>query len=243
VEEHCQKRQKQITGKRTAAMRTIITLALLSVAAITAKAQDNPDAATEVHTLAQMMRVQATISPAWSVTLLSGNDTVQSVSSGRTNVYLHGTAEYYWDERFSTRGDIYFLINPNDAKPGGVKYNHGLQVGVSCHLIKGSNIDPFIGIRTGLNLTQITPVTLNDGVAQAPDYHVPKHIDPTWAPVIGCNFYGERIFHFFVEGAWMQGTYRPAIGPQLSLEEFRISAGLGFNISFFKPVDTVRQKI
>lgn len=223
-------------------MRKIIALAFLSVAAITVKAQDNPDGPVEVHTLAQMMRVQATISPAWSVTLLSGGDSIQSVSGDRTNVYLHGTAEYYWDERFSTRADIYFLLNKNGV-PGGIKYNHGFQVGASCHLIKGSNIDPFIGLRGGMNFTQVTPMTLTDGVTQAIDFTIPAHVDPTWAPVIGCNFYGQRIFHFFVEGAWMQGTYRPNIGPQLSLEEFRVSAGLGLNISFFKPVDTVRQKI
>lgn len=223
-------------------MRKIIAIAFLSVAAIAAKAQDNPEGTVEVHTLAQMMRLTATISPAWSVTLLNNGDSIQSVSGGRTNVYLHGTAEYYWDERFSTRADIYFLLNKNDV-PGGIRYNHGFQVGASCHLIKGSNIDPFIGLRAGMNLTQITPMTLSDGILSAPDYTIPAHVDPTWAPVIGCNFYGERIFHFFIEGAWMQGTYRPNVGPQLSLEEFRVSAGLGLNISFFKPVDTVRQKI
>lgn len=224
-------------------MRRIIALALFSAAAIAAKAQDNPpaDGPVVVHSLAQMMRVQATISPAWSVTLLSGGDSIQSVSGDRTNVYLHATAEYYWDERFSTRADIYFLLNKN-SNPGGIKYNHGMQIGASCHLIKGSNIDPFIGLRAGLNMTQVTPSGMTDGIISglvAP----PIHLDPTWAPVIGCNFYGERIFHFFVEGAWMQGIYRPNIGPQLSLEEFRISAGLGLNISFYKPVDTVRKKI
>jgi hypothetical protein len=227
-------------------MKKIITLAFMFAAIVSAKAQvaATPDdgGTTEVHSLAQMMRVQATISPAWSVTLLSGSDSIESVSGGRTNVYLHGTSEYYWDERFSTRADIYFLLNKNNVA-GGIKYNHGFQIGLSCHLIKGSNIDPFIGIRGGMNLTQITPMTLSDGITTAIDYPIPMHVDPTWAPVFGCNFYGERIFHFFVEGAWMQGTYRPNVGPQLSLEEFRVSAGLGLNISFYKPVDTVRKKI
>lgn len=228
--------------------KKIIAIALFSAAVITVKAQDNPpaDGPVTVHTLAQMMRVQATISPAWSVTLLSGGDSIQSIGGGRTNVYAHGTAEYYWDERFSTRADIYFLLNKSD-EPGGVKHNHGFQVGASCHLIKGSNIDPFIGLRAGLNYTQAqqrSEVYPQTPTTTATIHYTPSgHIDPTWAPVIGCNFYGERIFHFFIEGAWMQGTYRPFAGPQLSLEEFRVSAGLGLNISFFKPVDTVRQKI
>lgn len=225
-------------------MKKIFGIIFLSAAAFTVKAQDNPpaDGPVTVHTLAQMLRLQATISPAWSVTLLSGGDSVQSVSSGRTNVYIHATAEYYWDERFSTRSDIYFLVNKDDAQ-GGIKHNHGFQVGFSTHLIKGSNIDPFIGIRGGLNYTQVQRMNLTDGVTTAVDYPMPAHIDPTWAPVIGCNFYGERIFHFFVEAAYMMGTYRPAYAPQFSLEEVRVSAGLGWNFSFYKPVDTVRQKI
>jgi hypothetical protein len=41
----------------------------------------------------------------------------------------------------------------------------------------------------------------------------------------------------------MNGTYRPSVGPQMSLEEIRLSAGLGWNFSLYKPVDSVRQKI
>lgn len=225
-------------------MKKIFGLLLLSATSFTVNAQDNPpqDGPVKVSTLAQMLRLQATISPAWSVTLLSGGDSVQSISSGRTNVYIHATAEYYWDERFSTRSDIYYFVN-KDPNPGGMKHNHGFQVGASCHLLKGSNIDPFIGMRAGLNYTQVNRMNLTDGVSTAIDYPMPGHIDPTWAPVVGCNFYGQRIFHFFIEGAYMMGKYRPSFAPQFSLEEFRLSAGLGWNFSFYKPVDTVRQKI
>lgn len=229
-------------------MKKFFGILFLSAAALSANAQDNPQQGdpVTVHTLAQMLRLQATISPAWSVTLLSGGDSVQSVSSGRTNVYIHGTAEYYWDERFSTRSDIYFLVNKN-ADPGGIKHNHGFQLGFSYHMIKRSKIDPFIGIRGGLNYTQVQPSAQVYQATPTESWTIlvtpQAHIDPTWAPVIGCNFYGEKIFHFFIEGAYMMGMYRPAFSQQLSLEEFRVSAGLGWNISFYKPVDTVRQKI
>lgn len=228
-------------------MKKLIALALFAATTISATAQDQPqDGPIVKSTLAQMLRLQATISPAWSVTLLHNGDSVQSVGGGRTNAYIHATAEYYWDERFSTRSDIYFLLNKS-SEPGGVKMNHGFQVGASCHLLKGSMIDPFIGLRAGMNITQAQPntelypisATVSGNIAYTPTVH----IDPTWAPVVGINFYGERIFHFFIEGAYMMGTYRSNIGPQMSLEEFRLSAGLGWNFSFYKPVDTVRQKI
>jgi hypothetical protein len=205
-------------------------------------AQDQPAEGPIVKSsLAQMLRLQATITPAWSVSLLT-NDTTATISSGKTRVYLHTTAEYYWDERVSMRGDLYFLL-VKDGNPGGMKHNHGFQVGLSYHLLKKSNIDPFIGVRAGLNYTQVQAMNLNDGVLTALNYNVPAHIDPTWAPVAGINFYGQRVFHFFIEAAYMNGTYRPSVGPQMSLEEIRLSAGLGWNFSLYKPVDSVRQKI
>lgn len=223
-------------------MKKIVALLFFGTSALIASAQDQPSGPVTVHTLAQMLRTQLTITPAWSATLISGDNNA-SISGGRTNIYLHGTAEYYWDERFSTRGDAYYFLNKSKEK-GGMKHNHGFQVGVSYHLIKGSNIDPFIGMRGGLNITQINPMDFNDSLTLTwLDYNVPAHVDPTWAPVVGVNFYGERIFHFFVEGAYMMGTYRPTIGPQLSLEEFRLSVGLGWNFSLYKPVEEVRQKI
>lgn len=223
-------------------MKNILAILFLGTASISAIAQDEPTGPVQVHSLAQMLRTQLTITPAWSMSLISG-DNVQSVSGGRTNIYLHGTAEYYWDERFSMRGDIYYFLNKDKAK-GGMKHNHGFQVGGSWHLLKGSSIDPFVGLRAGLNFTQVNPMDFSNNLTLTwVDYNVPAHLDPTWAPVVGINFYGERIFHFFVEGAYMMGTYRPAIGPQLSLEEIRVSVGLGWNFSFYKPVETVRQKI
>ena len=223
-------------------MKKILSILFLGTLTLSVRAQEEPQGPVTVHSLAQMLRTQLTITPAWSASLISG-DNVQAISGGRTNIYLHGTAEYYWDQRFSMRGDVYYLLNKS-ADKGGVKHNHGIQVGGSCHLLKGSNIDPFIGLRGGINITQVNPMDFSNKLTLTwVDYNVPAHIDPTWAPVVGVNFYGERIFHFFVEGEYMMGTYRPPIGPQLSLEEIRVSVGLGWNFSFYKPVETVRQKI
>lgn len=220
-------------------MKKLIALVFVALTTSAVNAQDDEPAT--VQTRAQLLRLQATITPAWCVTLLSGNDSIQSISSGKTNVYLHGTAEYYWDERFSTRGDMYFLLTKT-SKPGGVKYNHGVQVGVSYHFLQRGYIDPFFGVRGGLNMTQVTPFGMTDGIDTVL-VTPPIKLDPTWAPVVGINFYSPRIFHFFIECAWMQGTYRPNVGPQRSLEEFRLSAGLGFNFSFARQANNVRQKI
>jgi hypothetical protein len=181
-----------------------------------------------MNDLQGLLRTQLTITPAWSVTGKSGDQSA-AISGGRTNVYLHGTLEYYWTKRFSTRGDAFYFVNKNKIN-GGMKHNHSLQVGASYHFMKGMAIDPFIGVTGGISYEQIYPVdiTRGDGITLL-NYPVPGHFDPVWAPRVGVNFFGQRVFHFFIEAEYLMGTYRPSIGPSRSLNEVRVSAGLGLN--------------
>ncbi len=189
-----------------------------------------------------LLRTQLTLTPSWMMKGTSGNDST-SISSARTNVYLHGTLEYYWTEHFSTRGDIYYFQNKNSA-PGGLKKNHSLQVGCSYHFMKGMSLDPYVGVCGGISLVQISPMDFMKGDSTfLPNYQVPSHLDPVWAPRVGMNFYGQHVFHFFVEAQYLMGTYRPAIGPILSINEIRISAGLGFNFVILHKEATVRPAI
>lgn len=188
-------------------------------------ADDNTFAMNDLQGL---LRTQLTITPAWSVTGKSG-DKSAAISGGRTNIYLHGTLEYYWTKHFSTRGDAFYFVNKNKID-GGLKHNHSIQTGVSWHFMKGMKIDPFIGATAGLSYEQIYPVDImrGDGVTFQ-DYPMRGHFDPIWAPRAGVNFFGQHVFHFFIEAEYLIGTYRPAIGPSRSLNEVRVSAGLGLN--------------
>ncbi|MDQ3111544.1 MAG: hypothetical protein M3R17_16780 [Bacteroidota bacterium] len=206
-----------------------LSAAIFSVSILFSQTAPTPEDNTfAMNDLQGLLRTQLTISPAWSITGTSG-DKSTSISGGRTNVYLHGTIEYYWTEHFSTRGDAFYFVNKNKIN-GGLKHNHSLQVGASYHFLKGMTFDPFIGVTTGISVEQIYPVTMTrgDGVTWT-DYPAPAHIDPVWAPRVGMNFFGQGVFHFFVEAEYLMGNYRPAIGPTLSLNELRVSAGLGLN--------------
>lgn len=227
-------------------MRKIQLLFALLIPAALLHAQDQPsggdDNTVTTHTLAGLLRTQLTITPAWSVTGTSGSHS-ESISGGRTNIYLHGTAEYYFTERFSIRGDGYYFVNKNKVA-GGLKHNHCVQVGADFHLLKSMTFDPYIGLATGINLAQIYPMDFykspGDTIA---NYAVPAHLDPIWGPRVGINFYGQRIFHFFIEGQYLMGAYRPPMGPTRSLNEIRISAGLGWNWVFTHKEATVRHQI
>lgn len=223
-------------------MRTRLSLFALLLPATLLFGQDQGDDAVKMTSLDGLLRTQLTITPAWSVKASSGNS-AGSISGGRTNVYLHGTAEYYFTERISLRGDAFYFVNKNKI-PAGMIHNHCFEVGSGFHLLKGKMIDPFIGAGAGLNYAQTNP---RDFV-KAPstvlvDYAVPGHIDPVWGPRLGVNFFGQRIFHFFIEAHYFMGVYRPSIGPALSLNELRVSAGLGWNWVFTKKEASVRPTI
>jgi hypothetical protein len=221
-------------------MRLHIPLLAILLSTVQLSAQENNSVSTP--TLAGLLRTQLTITPAWSITGTSGENS-SSIAGGRTNVYLHGTAEYYFTERFSARGDGYYFLNKNKVD-GGIKYNHAIQVGASWHLLKNATIDPFIGVRAGLNVAQVYPMDLTNGAgATWEDYKIPAHIDPVWGPHVGVNFFGQRIFHFFIEAHYLVGNYTPAAGPSRSLNELRVSAGLGWNWVFAHKEGTVRGKI
>lgn len=224
-------------------MRTRLSLLALLLPAAFLFGQDQPkEEGITMTSLDGLLRTQLTITPAWSVTGSSG-DQSKSISGGRTNVYLHGTAEYYFTERVSLRGDLFYFINKNKV-PGGMIHNHSFELGSSYHLLKGKMIDPFIGLGAGLNLAQINPMDFTKAPSTVwLNYAVPAHVDPVWGPRAGLNFFGQRIFHFFIEAHYYVGMYRPAIGPTLSLNELRVSAGLGWNWVFLKKQGTIRPTI
>ncbi|HEU4717509.1 MAG TPA: hypothetical protein VFU15_06740 [Bacteroidia bacterium] len=204
--------------------------------------QDTGDGPVTMNNLAGLLRTQLTITPAWSVTAKSGNNS-GSIAGGRTNVYLHGTVEYYFDERFSMRGDGYYFVNKMKT-PGGMKNNHTLEVGGSWHLWKGSMIDPFIGLGAGISYVQIQPADITNGAGLVlKNYAYPAHLDPVWGPRAGVNFFSAKVFHFFVEAQYVMGSYRPSEGPILSLNEVRVSAGLGWNWVLLHKEKTLRPTI
>lgn len=137
----------------------------------------------------------------------------------QTALYLHGTIEYYLNERVSARGDLFYFLKPNNESL--MELNHQMFAGASYHIKTNNNIDPYIGIEPGLAATKYS----NDLFIEKPSIA----ITPLMSGVIGFNYYANNWFHLFVDGRYVYGKHISNLPPS-SINEFRISFGLGFNI-------------
>ena len=137
-------------------------------------------------------------------------------------LYLHGNLEYYVNPNLSARGDIYYYLKPNNESV--LEVNHQLFSGAAYHFSTHSNFDPYIGLQPGLAVAQVSNTILIAGN---------KNPLPTASPLIsgifGFNYFAGKWFHLFADARYVFGDHQSNIGT-LSLNEFRFSFGLGFNI-------------
>lgn len=145
-------------------------------------------------------------------------------------VFFEGNTEYFLDRRVSLRGDIYFFGgHTGDYKP--FKMHHSLLTGAMFHKYTKGDFDPYAGIEVGINYAQATDPYLGGiGSAVLPVEPVTKVISPTLSPVIGFNYYGGKFFHLTMHARYILGKFMDNYNVA-SLGEWRISFGLGFNIS------------
>ena len=170
-----------------------------------------------------LLRAQGTIAP--GIMLKENTSTIS----------IHGNLEYYASDDVSVRGDSYYFLNDDQKK---FSANHSILAGASYHLKTKSHFDPYIGFQPGIAIASRSDVTHVMSDMPLPDYYAiaPKpQLCPLISPVLGFNFYFQRVFHLFMEARYIAGKYLPDDGdPVYSLSELRFSFGLGFNLSVFK---------
>jgi hypothetical protein len=161
-----------------------------------------------------LLRVQGTIS-------------FGKLSSVKENtLFIHGTAEYYTNNSITVRGDIFYYLKPNNTSI--LELNHQLFAGTSYHFPIKSNFDPYIGFQPGIALTQYSSFIALDNSFL--NLQPSKSITPLLSGVVGFNYYASKWFHLFVDGRYIYGKHLSNL-PPVNIDEFRISFGLGFNIS------------
>jgi len=146
-----------------------------------------------------------------------------------TNIFLTGNLEYYIQSLISARGDVYYFLK-NDEN--SLKQNHQLFSGASYHIKTNNNFDPYIGFQPGMALTQSfnSPRKGNESVQQ---FSSSTSYSPLISGVVGFNYYASKWFHLFVDGRIVQGRHLSNFNA-VSLNEVRISFGLGFNFNVLK---------
>jgi hypothetical protein len=146
--------------------------------------------------------------------------------SDLTNVYLCSDLEYYTGNKISLRGENFIFLNSLN-KERNLIINNGIFAGPLYHVTTGSHFDPYMGILTGLSLTETQEKSTLD-----PNYFIRSGYgyNPLFSVLAGFNYYATRYFHLFINGRWVGGTHLSRTNTPFSLNEFRFSFGLGFNV-------------
>ncbi len=156
-------------------------------------------------------------------TLAIGSPTAYS----GTNMYISGNLEYYLEDNISFRGGIWMFLGTSGAEDLLAK-NNTLFTGFYYHFRTKNNIDPFIGLEPGISWTQLKkPNDISSYPYNISTY--PQSISPITSVAAGINYYATNWVHLFIEPKYLHGVHTSDI-PAVSLSEFRIAFGFGFNM-------------
>lgn len=170
----------------------------------------------KIISLNKLLIVQATISPGYMF------------NKQIWNSYFHSTLEWCFDSRISIRSDgSYFFTTQGDYKP--LKANHSLLLGAFYHFPKKKS-DFYFGLQPGAACVQQNSYTYNDSTISNPHLK----ITPIMTATIGANYFFWKYMNMFVALKIVHGTHISDYGNSISLDELRISAGLGWHIQFNK---------
>ncbi len=140
-----------------------------------------------------------------------------------SHYYLHGNIEGYVNNKISIAGEGYYFLANGSINEGELQYNHSAFFGASYHFTRNKN-DFYMGIQPGLAFTKYQQA-LN-----SPTFT--RGVNPLFSTLIGYNLYFYKCFHFFIQGRLILGEH--IYYPTHNLNEFRLSAGLGFNLNTLK---------
>lgn len=160
--------------------------------------------------------------------LLSGRLTLSpttSLTSSANYFFLHGNLEAYLSPQISIIGEGYYFLN--ELKNNNLqtfKHNHSIFFGANWHFTKENN-DFYFGFQPGLSITKLNHEKINTTSSKS-------GINPLISGNIGYNYYVHQNFHFFIQTKLVIGQH--SYDKVENLNEFRFSAGLGFNINTSK---------
>lgn len=158
--------------------------------------------------------------------------------NGIRNVHVNGNAEYYIDNKVSVRGDATILLGSSGLSKDsvGFKDNHSIGLGLVYHFKTKNHFDPYFIFQPSIAYTSSYKTNyVSDSI------HIPtrKNFDGVLSPLatagLGFNYYFQRFAHLFLETRYVYGNHLSNAPTPLSLQEWRITFGLGFNVFAVKP--------
>lgn len=157
---------------------------------------------------------------------------------GLKNVYLNGNLEYYIDNMVSIRGDANWMAGSSGLYNSsfGISDNHSVMLGPVFHIHTNNHFDPYFIVQPGIGYTSSFQ-TLEPGTHYEKGDQRIKYagtLTPLGSAGVGFNYYFQRFAHLFCEARYVYGRHLSDSQSPVSLEEMRITFGLGFNLFIIK---------
>jgi len=173
--------------------------------------------------------------------LLSGKGTLAlglPTAYKGNNMYVSCNIEYYPENNVSVRGGLYiFLAGQGDTYV--FQQNSTLFTGLYYHIKTNNHLDPYVGIEPGLSLTRLkVPANISELPISYSKSAYPFEVSPVAGLAVGINYYATNWAHIFIEGKYVYGTHLSDL-PAVSLSEFKLAFGFGFNMWAIKQKKTV----
>jgi len=156
------------------------------------------------------------------------------------NVHVNGNLEYYVDNTLSIRGDANYLLGSNGISDSmGFIHNHSIMLGPVFHFKTKGHFDPYFILQPGIAYTQSYKQRFTEDLDNADGRtNYTAVLSPLGTAGLGFNYYFQRFAHLFLETRYVYGQHLAQAPHPLSLEEVRITFGLGFNVFVVKEKKT-----
>lgn len=155
------------------------------------------------------------------------------------NVHINGSAEYYLDNKISIRGSASYMLGSSGLTKDsmGLKDFHCIYLGGAYHFPTKGHFDPYVIFQPGLSYTSSykgTPTSLSSSEETPAKKMYPGALSPLATAGVGFNYYFQRFAHLFVETRYVYGQHLSPAPSPISLQELRVTFGLGFNLFIIK---------
>lgn len=156
------------------------------------------------------------------------------------NVHLNGNLEYYLDNRISIRGDANYLLGSTGWTEDSMhlKDNISVMLGGVYHFHTNNHFDPYFILQPGIAYTSSYFDAYPGWTPETPGtkkiYNYRGSLSPLASVGLGFNYYFQRFAHLFVETRYVHGQHLSEAPSPISLQELRITFGLGFNVFVIK---------
>jgi hypothetical protein len=156
------------------------------------------------------------------------------------NIHLNGNLEYYLDHKISIRGDANYMLGSSGLTEDSMHLqdNISIMLGSVLHFPTNSHFDPYFILQPGIAYTSSyydpTGGNVLQDEADGKIYRYKGSLSPLASVGLGFNYYFQRFAHLFLETRYVYGQHLSSAPSPVSLEELRITFGLGFNLFIIK---------